>query len=90
METEIKREYWSNGKLYLERAYVGGVRNGLTKWWWESGKLCSEYPYVDGKLHGMEKWWRRGGDIYEFRLYNQDELVAKFYPRNETQRWKLK
>jgi antitoxin component YwqK of YwqJK toxin-antitoxin module len=66
METEIEREYWDNGKLRSERAYVGG------------------------ELHGMIKWWYRDGDIEYFRLYNQGEAVATFYPKDKTQRWKLK
>jgi antitoxin component YwqK of YwqJK toxin-antitoxin module len=55
-----------------------------------NGQLGSETSYVDGKPHGMEKWWSQNGDIVWFRLYNQGEVVATFYPKNETQRWKLK
>jgi antitoxin component YwqK of YwqJK toxin-antitoxin module len=90
METEIKRIYHPNGQLHSERAYVGGVRHGLTKYWWKSGELCSEYPYVDGKSHGMVKHWLQNGDIRCFWIWNQNEHVASFYPRNKTQRWKLK
>jgi antitoxin component YwqK of YwqJK toxin-antitoxin module len=90
METEIEREYWENGQLQSERSYVGGIPHGLTKWWWSNGQLQSELPYVDGMPHGMIKWWHRSGDIDEFRLYNKGEAVAKLYPKNETQRWRLK
>jgi antitoxin component YwqK of YwqJK toxin-antitoxin module len=90
METEIKRKYWDNGQLRSERPCVDGIPHGLTKWWYENGQLWLEQPCVDGVLHGMVKWWWQSGGIDEFRLYNQGELVAKFYPRNQTQRWKLK
>jgi antitoxin component YwqK of YwqJK toxin-antitoxin module len=90
METKIKREYWSNGEVCSEKSYVGEELHGVSKWWWPSGQLRLEVPYVDGKLHGMMKHWRRNGDISGFRLYNQDEQVAKFNPQNQTQRWKLK
>jgi antitoxin component YwqK of YwqJK toxin-antitoxin module len=90
METKIERTHWGNGKLNSERPYVGGVPHGLQRWWHPNGQLRSEQPYVGGMLHGMAKWWHRDGDIVEFWLWNQDELVAKFFPRNQTQRWKLK
>jgi antitoxin component YwqK of YwqJK toxin-antitoxin module len=90
METKIKRAYWDNGELRSEHPYVDGKLHGVRKWWWESGQLWLEQLYVDGVLHGMVKEWRRNGDIGCFLLWNQDELVAKFYPKNKTQRWKLK
>jgi antitoxin component YwqK of YwqJK toxin-antitoxin module len=90
METKIERKYWKSGKLQSETPYVNGTLHGVWKLWWENGQQESEQPYVDGKLHGMEKSWWQDGDIYYFWLWNQDELVATFYPRNETQRWKLK
>jgi antitoxin component YwqK of YwqJK toxin-antitoxin module len=90
METKIKRIYWDNGKLYSEQPYVDGVLHGTVKWWRESGQLSSEHIYVDGKRHGMVKYWHQNGDIDEFWLWNQGEQVATFYPRNQTQRWKLK
>jgi antitoxin component YwqK of YwqJK toxin-antitoxin module len=90
METKIKRTYWSNGQLQSERAHVDKVPHGVSKWWDTSGHLRSEHPYVGGKLHGMEKQWSQSGGIVWFRLYNQSEQVAKFNPRNQTQRWKLK
>jgi antitoxin component YwqK of YwqJK toxin-antitoxin module len=90
METKVERKYWSSGELCSETPYVDGVRHGLQRSWRQNGELWSERPYVDGELHGMDKWWHRNGDIDEFWLWNQNELVAKFYPRNQTQRWKLK
>jgi antitoxin component YwqK of YwqJK toxin-antitoxin module len=90
METKIERTYWGDGQLRSELLYVNEVRHGLSKWRYQSGELGSEVPYVDGVVHGMAKYWRRNGDISGFWLYNQDELVAKFNPKNKTQRWKLK
>jgi antitoxin component YwqK of YwqJK toxin-antitoxin module len=90
METKIERTYHGNGKPQSELPHVGGKLHGLMKWWWQDGQLSSEQPYVGGKLHGMAKHWRRNGDISVFRLYNQGEYVARFYPKNETHKWKLK
>jgi antitoxin component YwqK of YwqJK toxin-antitoxin module len=90
METKIKRTYWSNGKLQSERSRVDGKLHGMVKHWYESGQLRSEYPYIDEELHGMAKWWHQDGGIRWFWLYNKGELVTTFYPKNETQRWKLK
>jgi antitoxin component YwqK of YwqJK toxin-antitoxin module len=90
METEIKRKYWDNGQLRSEHPYMGGIPHGVMKWWYPSGQLGSETSYVGGVVHGMAKHWRQDGDIVWSRLYNQGEVVATFYPKNETQRWKLK
>jgi antitoxin component YwqK of YwqJK toxin-antitoxin module len=90
METKIKRTYYPNGELNSELPYVGGKLHGVGKSWYHGGQLGSEYPYVDGKTHGMGKQWDPDGGIRWFCLYNQSEHVATFYPRNETQKWKLK
>jgi antitoxin component YwqK of YwqJK toxin-antitoxin module len=90
METKVEREYWGSGELRLEQPHVGGKQHGMSTYWWKSGELESEQPYVNGVRHGMAKCWRQDGGIDGFWLYNQGEQVAKFYPRNETQRWKLK
>jgi antitoxin component YwqK of YwqJK toxin-antitoxin module len=84
-------KWWHpNGQLDSEYPYASGMLHGMMKYWHPNGQQESEQSYVDGKLHGMAKWWRQDGDVDEFCLYNQNEQVAKFYPRNQTQRWKLK
>jgi antitoxin component YwqK of YwqJK toxin-antitoxin module len=84
-------KWWrESGQLSSEHIYVDGKRHGIMKWWYQDGQLESEHTYVDGKRHGMEKYWWQNGDIDCLWLYNQDELVAKFFPRNQTQKWKLK
>jgi antitoxin component YwqK of YwqJK toxin-antitoxin module len=90
METEIERTYWDNGEPCSEYPFVGGKLHGVRKYWYSNGQLGSAVPYVDGVRHGMAKYWNRNGDIRVCYLYNQDEQVAKFYPRNQAQRWKLK
>jgi antitoxin component YwqK of YwqJK toxin-antitoxin module len=90
METKVERTYHPNGKLRSETPRVGGKRHGVWKWWWPDGEPSSEVPYVGGVWHGMVKYWHQNGDIDEFWLWNQGEQVATFYPRNQTQRWKLK
>jgi antitoxin component YwqK of YwqJK toxin-antitoxin module len=84
------KHWYQNGQLRSERPYVDGMPHGMIKWWYRDGQLGAETFYVDGVIHGVAKWWSPNGDIDEFRLWNQDKLVAKFYPRNQTQRWKLK
>jgi antitoxin component YwqK of YwqJK toxin-antitoxin module len=86
----LQRWWWESGQLRSERPYVGGVPHGVRKWWYPSGQQESEIPYVGGVWHGMVKYWHQNGDIGWFWLWNQGEQVATFYPRNETQRWKLK
>jgi antitoxin component YwqK of YwqJK toxin-antitoxin module len=86
----LMKWWWESGQQESEQPHVGGVPHGVSKWWRPNGQLELEVPYVDGERHGMMKQWLRSGDIVYFCLYNQSELVAKFYPQNQTQRWKLK
>ena len=37
-ETEVKKEYWDNGKLKSEEHYKDGKKNGLWTEWDEDGK----------------------------------------------------
>jgi antitoxin component YwqK of YwqJK toxin-antitoxin module len=86
----VTKWWYQSGQQESEQPHVGGVPHGVRKWWRSSGQQESEIPYVGGEWHGMVKNWHPDGDIGVFWLYNKGEYVATFYPRNETQRWKLK
>ena len=58
---EIKREYYSNGKLKSDGTIVNGVRNGLYKEFYESGKLWKEWNYENGKEEGLSVWYFEDG-----------------------------
>ena len=47
-ESEVKREYWDNGKLRLEQHYRDGKLEGLTTYFYENGikMLQVHYPYL--------------------------------------------
>jgi antitoxin component YwqK of YwqJK toxin-antitoxin module len=49
METEIKRIYWDNGKLYSEQPYVDGKPHGIIKWWWQDGGIDEFCLYNQGE-----------------------------------------
>jgi len=48
-ETEVKKEYWDNGKLRSEEHYKDGKLEGRMTWWHESGEKRSEEHFKDGK-----------------------------------------
>ena len=47
-ETEVKREYWDNGKLNIESHYKNGIENGLWTEWDEDGKKTFQGTFKDG------------------------------------------
>jgi len=71
MEEEVKRAYYSNGKLRYEIPHLNGKRHGFSKFCWLNGKLEYETPYKNGKIHGLKKWWHSNGQLeYETTYKN--------------------
>jgi antitoxin component YwqK of YwqJK toxin-antitoxin module len=64
METEIKREYWDNGKLMYEYSYVNGVQHVLQKWYYKNGQLRRQYHMKNGQWHEMDQNWYSDGRRY--------------------------
>ena len=54
-ETEVKREYWDNGRLMTETHYKNGVPEGLETWWYEWGAKELEIHWKNGKKDGVEE-----------------------------------
>lgn len=48
MTAEIKKWYYSNGKIELETPYLNGVINGIEKWYSRTGEICKKITYKNG------------------------------------------
>ena len=65
-EPEVKKEYWDNGKVRLERHYRDGKLDGLSTYFYENGIKMFEVHYKDGKKDGlMTHWYTNGEKWYE-------------------------
>jgi antitoxin component YwqK of YwqJK toxin-antitoxin module len=60
-ETEIKSEYYENGKLKSEINYKNEQRDGQDTTWYESGKKKSETQYKNGQKDGLDATWYDSG-----------------------------
>jgi hypothetical protein len=56
-ETEVKKEYWDNGKLKSETHYKNGELKGPITWWYETGKKEREGHFKNGKTNIPKPWY---------------------------------
>ena len=57
----IARQYYSNGKLYVESRYRNGELNGIMKSYYENGKLEFEANYINNEPNGTaNEYWQSG------------------------------
>jgi antitoxin component YwqK of YwqJK toxin-antitoxin module len=72
MKEEIRREYWSNGKLWRETLYLNRKEHGLAKGWYENGQIYYETLYKNGNRHGYAKSWHENGKVWHEVLFKND------------------
>ncbi|MBL0146502.1 MAG: hypothetical protein IPP48_12935 [Chitinophagaceae bacterium] len=79
-QTEIKKEYYKNGKIKSETPYVDGKITGIKKEYYKNGILESEKPVINGEANGTLKWYFESGVL---------RLVADYVnnKRNGVQKW---
>ena len=80
----VKRDYHSNGNLWIEIPYKNGDKEGIEKWYYENGNLNIETPYKNGKEEGIEKWYYWNGSLRTETPYKNGRLkgIAKAYYEN--------
>ena len=69
----VKKQWHSNGKLYIRQAFRCGIPNGSREVWGEHGKIIEESIHVNGRLHGVCRKFDHSGQIllethYEYGL----------------------
>ena len=73
-ESNVKKEYWDNGKLRSETHYKKGIRDGLETTWYESGEKESEYNHKNNNLEGLATSWYKTGVKQREQQWNDDKL----------------
>lgn len=64
-QSEVKIEYWDNGKILSQVHYTNGVRDGLCRYYFKNGTMMSEGFYLDGKISGYWHYFYENGNIYQ-------------------------
>jgi antitoxin component YwqK of YwqJK toxin-antitoxin module len=62
--------------------YMGGLKNGITKFISAAGKIQTEIPYRDDKIHGQLRQYYENGEVMSMITYengNQQGLMMTFF-----------
>lgn len=67
----IQKDYFQNGKVSIEIAFINGVPNGKNKEYYSDGILKKEQVFKDGILNGEFKYYYPSGKIWiEWEMKN--------------------
>jgi hypothetical protein len=81
----IVREYFKEGKLYVEIPYQNGVINGVKIQYPSRNDIFRyEIPYTNGKINGVEKLYFENGQLHEAVPFTDGEIngLCKLYFTN--------
>jgi antitoxin component YwqK of YwqJK toxin-antitoxin module len=56
-------DYYPNGKMKTQVAFVNGHRHGIERGYYETGELRTEIPMVHGRAHGIAKGFYPNGQL---------------------------
>ena len=57
------REFYPNGTMRSETAFVDGHPQGLSREWYATGQIEREETYFGDMLHGISKEWHPNGRL---------------------------
>ncbi len=80
------QEYYENGVLKNQGAFINGGREGVHRFYREDGTLGAEWSFRNNKAHGLAKAYYPTGELKVLAPYKNGkrEGVAKiFYPTGE-------
>jgi antitoxin component YwqK of YwqJK toxin-antitoxin module len=63
-ERELRREWYPDGRMRTERAYVRGVEDGVHRGWYADGAPMFERHYRRGLAQGLQREWYPDGTPY--------------------------
>lgn len=64
--------FYISGKLWAERPFANGLREGIVREYYESGKLWGETPYKNGRKEGFVKEYYESGNLKRESFYIKD------------------
>ncbi|MBV5313078.1 MAG: hypothetical protein JZU47_07260 [Prolixibacteraceae bacterium] len=80
-QTEIKKEYYGNGKLKSTVNYVDGKKDGIQTYFNKEGEIVLITPWVNDKKEGVEVYYKKGELKYEITYANglKDGIYNVYY-----------
>jgi hypothetical protein len=83
-QTEIKKDYYGNGKLKSITSYVGGKKDGLQTYYNKDGEVMLITPWLNDKKEGVEVYYKNGELKTEITYANglKDGIYNIYYKGN--------
>lgn len=64
-QTEIKKDYYGNGKIKSLTSLVNGKKDGIQTYYDKDGAIVLVSPWVNDKKEGIEVFYKNGELLYE-------------------------
>ena len=77
----LYQEWYSNGQLCMECAYVDGKRNGCYQAWHSNGQLREQCNYVDDMRDRSYQEWHNNGQLSEEMSLVDEEKELWLYQK---------
>ena len=80
----LRKKYFQNGKVSLERNYVSSIPNGLDKEYFEDGSLKQKGEFVNGKEDGVWEMYFPNGKLKQQTNFQNGKMIdeSKTYYSN--------
>lgn len=75
---EVNKEFYPEGKLELQEAYMRGKLNGERKVWYPNGQLYGSQLYKNDTLTGKEVWYYPSGQLHR-ELFHANGKPSNIY-----------
>ena len=64
-QTEIKKDYYGNGKIKSLTSFVDGKKDGIQTYYDKDGAIVLVTPWANDKKEGIEVYYKNGELLYE-------------------------
>ncbi len=90
-EYEIKKDYYSNGKVKIEGSYINGVAEGIRREFDKEGKIEKAYIFNKGRIIGIgivDVYGKKQGKWLEYYQTGQIKAEGKYTNNVKINEWK--
>lgn len=71
----LRKKYFQNGKVSLERNYISSIPNGLDKEYFEDGSLKQKGQFVNGKEDGIWEMYFPNGKLKQQTNFQHGKMI---------------
>ena len=85
----LRKKYFQNEKVSLERNYISSIPNGLDKEYFEDGSLKQKGEFVNGKEHGIWEMYFPNGKLKQQTNFQNGKMIEEsktFYSNGKIDR----